>query len=400
MSNWSPLWDVVPLKDIAEFRNGINFGASSKGRGIKVIGVRDFQDYVDVRYDELDEINPEGVVRPEDLLHENDFVFVRSNGNRALIGRSLFVRNLQEKVTHSGFTIRLRFTTARMLPEFFAQLIRSDLARDEISHFGSGTNISNLSQEILGGLVVPLPPLAEQRAIAAILSTWDEAITLTTRLIDALKRRKQALMQLLLTGGVRFPGFDGEWETLEFGEFVVRGSHQINPVDAEIDLPVVELEHIESDSGRVLGSTWLKQQKSTKNMFSAGQVLFGKLRPYLRKYARPDFDGAASSEIWVLEGKHDLCLNEYLYYLVQTDAFMNMVNVTSGTKMPRADWEYVGEIPLSLPSLPEQARIAAVLETCDEQIGLLLRTRDEIALEKRGLMQQLLTGEVRVQVGN
>jgi len=75
---------------------------------------------------------------------------------------------------------------------------------------------------------------------------------------------------------------------------------------------------------------------------------------------------------------------------------MNMVNVTSGTKMPRADWEYAAEIPFSLPLLSEQARIAAVLESCDEHIGLLLQSRDEIAVEKRGLMQQLLTGAVRI----
>ncbi|MEO8394359.1 MAG: restriction endonuclease subunit S [Chloroflexota bacterium] len=213
MGNWSPTWETIPLRSVVEFRNGINFAASNRGRGIKVIGVSDFQNNLDVPYDDLDEINPEGVVRDEDLLQENDFVFVRSNGNRGLIGRSLFVRNLPCPITHSGFTIRLRFQSDAISPDFFAQIFRSSMIRDEISGLGSGTNISNLSQQTLGDLVVPLPSLAEQRKIAAILSTWDEAITLTGQLIAALQRRKQALMQLLLTGAMRFPAFkDGAWK--------------------------------------------------------------------------------------------------------------------------------------------------------------------------------------------
>lgn len=81
------------LGEIAEFKNGVNYTKESFGVGIRVINVKDFQDYSYARFDHLDEINPEGVVRDKDLLKDEDVIFVRSNGNRELIGRSLFIRN-------------------------------------------------------------------------------------------------------------------------------------------------------------------------------------------------------------------------------------------------------------------------------------------------------------------
>src|ERR1035441_514213 len=104
-------WSTVPLGTLAEFRNGVNYNKLNFGTGIKVIGVSDFQDHVRASYDHLEQINPEGVVRKEHLLRDGDILFVRSNGNRDLIGRSLFVDGLRESVTHSAFSIRLRFTS-------------------------------------------------------------------------------------------------------------------------------------------------------------------------------------------------------------------------------------------------------------------------------------------------
>ena len=118
-------WTIVSLGELAEFRNGLNFSKESYGSGLKVIGIPDFQDYVTPRYSELKEINPDGVATEEDLLHENDILFVRSNGNRDLIGRSLFIKDLKGRVSFSGFTIRLRFHSKGVCPRFYAHLFLS-----------------------------------------------------------------------------------------------------------------------------------------------------------------------------------------------------------------------------------------------------------------------------------
>jgi type I restriction enzyme S subunit len=180
-------WPLAPLGSLAEFRNGVNFSKVNFGSGIKVIGVSDFQNNVRASFDNLEQINPEGVVRKEHLLKNGDILFVRSNGNRDLIGRSMFVDRLQEGITHSAFSIRLRFVSEECHPRFYAYLFRSHLIRQALSLHGGGTNISNLNQDILGRLQVPLPPKSAQCKIASILSAYDDLIENDTRRIKILE---------------------------------------------------------------------------------------------------------------------------------------------------------------------------------------------------------------------
>jgi len=198
----------IILGSIADFRNGVNFNKENFGSGIKVINVKDFQNYFAPRFDELSEINPDGVVPDASLLHENDVVFVRSNGNRELIGRSLFIVSEPiEPITHSAFTIRVRFNTELVFPRFYAYLFRSNLIRNVLSSYGGGTNISNLNQGILSKLEVPLPPLETQRRIAAILSAYDDLIENNTRRITALEQAAHDLYREWFVH-FRFPGHE------------------------------------------------------------------------------------------------------------------------------------------------------------------------------------------------
>jgi type I restriction enzyme S subunit len=276
---------------------------------------------------------------------------------------------------------------------------------------GAGRN-KTLGQQAFLDLSIPLPSFPEQCKITDILNTVDQAIALTERRIEAARQRKKGLMQRLLTGRVRFPEFvitDGyssalrglvpkDWRILEFGDFASKSSKKFDPKKETGIHECIELEHISQETGQILGTTSTEEQKSVKNSFSAGQVLFGKLRPYLKKFTQPDFSGVCSSEIWVLSGKKDLCSNDFLFYLVQSERFLAAANVTSGTKMPRSDWGYVSEFAFAIPLLQEQCRIAAVLQACDREIELLTQKRDALQRQKKGLMQRLLTGRVRVKV--
>lgn len=200
-------WSIVELGDLAEFRNGINYNQKNFGTGIKVIGVVNFQNYIKPRYNELEEVNPEGVVKNEDVLRDNDILFVRSNGNKDLIGRSLFIESPPEPITFSGFCIRTRFTSNQAFPIFFAYLFRSDLIRKTLSAYGGGTNIANLNQKILSRLQVPLPPLATQQRIAEILSTYDNLIDNNNRRIALLEESIHLLYKEWFVR-LRFPGYE------------------------------------------------------------------------------------------------------------------------------------------------------------------------------------------------
>lgn len=211
-----PSWNVVPFGSLAEFRNGVNFTNRNFGRGIKVVNVKDFQDYFKPRYAELDEINPEGVVRDDDILQEDDLLFVRSNGNRALIGRSLFIKGASEAVTYSAFTIRARIKSQEAVPLFYAYALRTDLVRRALSAHGGGTNINNLNQGILSTLQVPIPPLAAQRKIAAVLSAYDESIENSKQRIKRLEQMARAVYCELFVRRRE----DEEWEEKSIGEVI------------------------------------------------------------------------------------------------------------------------------------------------------------------------------------
>ncbi len=245
-------WPTKLLGDLAEFRNGVNYNKSSFGEGIKVVGVKDFQDYTKPKYAELEQINPEGVVTERNILRDRDIVFVRSNGNRELIGRSLYIEVPPEQVTHSAFTIRLRFTNHEVYPRFYAYLFRTPLIREGLTAYGGGTNISNLNQDILSGLEVPVPPLPIQHRIAGILSAYDNLIENNQRRIRILEEMSRALYREWFVY-FRFPGYETipliesslgiipqEWEVGTIDdvcEHVTDGSH-FSPKSVDEGLPM------------------------------------------------------------------------------------------------------------------------------------------------------------------
>ena len=284
--------------------------------------------------------------------------------------------------------------------EYYFQYLKSQYLN--IRDLANSGGQKNLSSGIVKSIHVPIPPLNEQRKIAKILSTWDKAISTTERLIDNSKQQKKALMQQLLTGKKRLlddsgKPFEDEWEQVAFGDVVKISSRKYNPVKATKCLPCIELEHIEQESGRIIGSANASDLASIKNHFSAGSVIFGKLRPYLRKFAKPNFDGVCSTEIWVFETKSKL-LDEYLFHFVQMDKFISEANKSAGSKMPRADWGVVSELVVKIPCKAEQRKIANVLTNSDKNIELLQQQLADLKQEKKALMQQLLTGKRRVKV--
>ena len=200
-------WPFVKLASLASFKNGLNFAGTSWGLGMKIIGVSDFKDRMFPDFSSLDQINPKGVVRPKDLLKQGDIVFVRSNGNRNLIGRSLYLKRLEEPVSHSGFTIRLRFESDKVCIPFFVYLFRSPLIRRALSDFGGGTNINNLNQDILSKLDVPLPEKSTQQKIAAILSAYDDLIANNQRRITLLEGMAEDIYREWFVR-LRFPGHE------------------------------------------------------------------------------------------------------------------------------------------------------------------------------------------------
>lgn len=236
------------------------------------------------------------------------------------------------------------------------------------------------------------PTLPEQRKIADFLTAVDGRIGQLSQKKALLEDYKKGVMQQLFTQALRFKDDHGndfpEWEVAEFGKIAKRASEKHNPMTSATEYPSIELESLDQGTGQLLQLFVSTDQKSIKSKFTKGDVLFGKLRPYLRKWLMPTFDGVCSSEIWVLRGR--TVTSAYLYQLIQTDEFMKATNVSSGSKMPRADWHHIAAVTFSYPTSPdEQTKIANFLTALDRKIESVTQQITHTQAFKKGLLQQM-----------
>ena len=192
---------------------------------------------------------------------------------------------------------------------------------------------------------------------------------------------------------LRFPNFYSDWEVKKLGEISTNKSKKYNPNNETNFIKCIELEHLSSETGQLLGFVDGSQSGSIKNVFQKGNVLFGKLRPYLKKYYQPNFDGVCSSEIWVLNGKE--ILNDFLYYLIQTNSFVDLANQSSGSKMPRADWSILENGLFSFPNSEEQQKIASFLSLIDERIQTQNKIIEQLETLIKGLSEKLFSQNIR-----
>lgn len=259
----------------------------------------------------------------------------------------------------------------------------------------TGNGQPNLNTGIIRGIAVPFPDAQEQRAIAVILSDVDALNEGLDRLVVKKRDLKQAVMQQLLTGQTRLPGFGGEWTDCEFGEIAEIRNSKVIPASLSPGIPSVELESIEPKTGRLLRSAEAAGT-SAKYSFEKGDVLFGRLRAYLRKYWLARFSGVCSTEIWPLRPRDLRLAPAFLYLLVQADSFIDAAGVSYGTHMPRSDWSVLSKCPVRLPPRDEQTAIAAVLSDMDAELAALEARRDKTRNLKEAMMQELLTGKTRL----
>ena len=172
------------------------------------------------------------------------------------------------------------------------------------------------------------------------------------------------------TPEVRFAGFTDPWEQRKLGEIVERSS----TVGADKALPRVEYEDIISGTGELNKNIYAKESSKSGLKFRAGDVLYGKLRPYLKNWLLPSFEGLAVGDFWVLQPQD--VDSRFLYSLVQSDHFDEVANQSTGTKMPRADWKLVSKTEFAIPpSTEEQRRIGQFLLSLDDLITLHQRKR-------------------------
>ena len=195
------------LGEIGDFRNGLNYSKANFGLGLKVISVKDFGDRWRPDLSILDEIDPAGIRVANSDLRAGDILFVRSNGNKELIGRSMLIVHDLKDVSFSGFCIRFRPQSRGVNSRFLSLYFRTPFFRRTLSQQGKGTNINNLNQTILERMEVPWLPAVVQDRIVDIAGAYDDLIENNRRRIALLEEAARLLYREWFVH-FRFPGHE------------------------------------------------------------------------------------------------------------------------------------------------------------------------------------------------
>ena len=421
-------WVVCPLKRVLAQNDGGVWGDDPDG-GEGTVVLRSTEQTIDGGWSITDPANRE--LSPHErkgaLLVVGDLVVTKSSGSALHIGKTSLVTDqvAQLEPCFSNFMQRLR-----CLPDFEPRLawylINSHMGRQQlVFNSNTTTGLANLNGTILGELLFPMPPPSEQRSIAAFLdretAKIDTLIAKKRLLLDRLAEYRTALITRTVTkglppaaakqaglnlspslkpSGVEWIGEVPEhWEIKRLSRSVNRSDTKVEPDDAGT-VTYVGLEHVTSWTGKLLTLDEQQEPESLCNFFATGTVLFAKLRPYLAKAFDPDFEGLCSTEFLTLEPKD--YKRRYLLYLLLTDGFVSLVNSsTYGAKMPRANWEFIGNSQLPIPPLDEQH---VIVEFLDRQMDRIdgLSSRVETAIERlqeyrTALITAAVTGKIDVR---
>lgn len=287
---------------------------------------------------------------------------------------------------HCNYTPIVRLLVCKPLHnenvDFFAECF------NKTKIFIESTGVPQLTAPQVKNIKITYPSLSEQQKIADFLSTYDRQIDIQSQRVEAMKTRKKGLLQKIFSQKIRFKDEQGQdypkWEGTEFGKVV---SRKTSTEFSSNDLPGIEYEDIISGVGRLNKDVYTKQCDKKGIVFSKGDVLYGKLRPYLKNWLLPDFKGVAIGDFWVLTSK--LLKAPFLYYFLQSSTFTKVANTSIGTKMPRADWKLVQGMTMEIPSFPEQEKIADFLIAVDTQIEVEEKRLETMKTIKKGLLQQM-----------
>lgn len=191
-----------------------------------------------------------------------------------------------------------------------------------------------------------------------------------------------------LTPEIRFEGFNREWEEKQFSNFVER----LNKTSTSNQIPKIEFEDIVAGEGILNKNITNKFDDRKGILFDLDNILYGKLRPYLKNWLFADFKGIALGDFWVFKAnKSD---PRFVYTLIQSDNYQKVANDTAGTKMPRSDWKKVSTTNFSIPqSIKEQTQIGSFFKQLDDSIALQQQELDTLKQTKQGFLQKMFPKE-------
>ncbi len=394
-------WEVKRLGDLFSFKNGINANKDSYGEGVPFVNTMDVLNNTFLKTNVLrGKVNVSPKTKEEFCVVYGDILFNRTSETREEVGCSSVYIDTEESV-FGGFVIRAHDISSNMFYVFYkGYCFQPFYIRSQITSLGNGAIRYNLGQEDLSRVKVLVPPIIEQQRIVSVLQLWDTAIEKQSELIEKLKLRKCALMQQLLTGKKRLPGFSGEWKHVPIKTFAkevsnrnVEGTHHIVLSCTKYDGLVPSLEYF----GKQIYSNDLSSYKIIPQghfAYATNHIEEGSIG-YQSNYE----NGLISPMYTVFVTNKEKVNDTFLYAVLKLPHLIYLYkSMMEGSINRRGGlrWDSFSTIKIDLPSLGEQNAISSVLVKADKEIELANEKLANLQSQKRGLMQQLLTGRKRI----
>lgn len=384
-------WTLEPFGNLADFKNGLNFRAGETGHELKVLGVGDFQERTKLeQVADISSIHTEKKIDKSYFLQDGDLVFVRSNGNPELVGRCMQIFINDEDISFSGFTIRARLKTDKTTPEFISLLMQGGLLRNILKRDGRGTNISNLNQDILSKLQIPIPPKVEQMELLRIFDSWDSAIEKTEALIVAKENQFEWLTSKLINRASH--------------KRTVASSLMTDVSKRNKNSTIERVLSVTNHSGFVLPEEQFERRVASANVSNykiveQGQYAYNPSRINVGSIARlDDWENGILSPMYVvfkLDTKK-VCSDYFLHWLNSSEARQRIKNSAQGSVRETVSFKDLGAIDIPSPAMDVQKGVTYKLNLAKQEIALLKKVLEQYRIQKRGLMQKLLTGKWQV----
>ena len=388
---WIPEdWEMIKLEDIGVTVTGLTYSPNMVSEeGTLVLRSSNVQNRV-LKFDDNVYVNV--VEEGFNKTKIGDILICVRNGSRSLIGKNAIIDEVSAGTAFGAFMLIFRSIDYKFLYQLFDTVYYSR----EI-HRNLGATINSINTNNLKKFRFPYPKKEERILIANCLSTWDTAIVKQEALIREKKQLKKALMQQLLSGKKRLSGFSEEWQENRLDFFFEERSERNNKGYQLLSIGEAGV-YLQDNSNKKDTSN---NDKSKYKKICVGDIGYNTMRMWQGRSALSSLEGIVSPAYTIVKPKENTD-SQFFAYLFKDPAiihrfFRNSQGMVSDTL--NCKFKDFAIIKLVLPTnKEEQIAIAQVLTTADQEISLLTSQRNQLQLQKKGLMQQLLTGKKRLKI--
>jgi type I restriction enzyme S subunit len=398
---WIPEdWEISELKKLTidGISNGIFNDPDKRGSGYRLINVVNLYNEPKIDTNNLSMLDLSAKNFEKNKVELEDLLFTRSSLKLEGIAHCNINLDNSDDLIYDDHIMKMTPDKKQVNPKFIRLFCLTNIARNHFMRLAKQTTMTTISQKDVMKLPVLLPPLSEQERIIDFLSVWDSVITYITDLIQAKKRYKKGLMQQLLTGKKRFPEFEGEeWQKVRLGElFKERKEKEY----AHLDLVAITTEQGVIDRDKLDRKDTSSSNKDNYKRIVPGDIGYNTMRMWQGVSGYSELKGIVSPAYTIVTPIDDKVDGGFMAYLFKFPPVIDLFRrYSQGLVSDTLNLKFsnFAQIKVDIPNtIKEQKKIAKIFMMVDKEIGLLHEKCEVIKKQKKGLMQQLLTGKVRV----